>query len=357
MRGRTLVVGVLLLTVLLTAACGGGDSATGGQANGEPRTDVTIGFAVPVLSNPYWRSNVDFAKKMGDQLGAEVIVADAQEKSDQQLKNVQDLIAQGADGIVFGPITSEIGPALLRQCQQANIPCAAMARKPGVEPDESNRDYYVGYVVGDDFGDGQRSAKALEEAGVDKCVGWSGLQGNSVADARLEGFEQYMKDHGVEVLDIIRPAELAEDGQEAIQNFLAQFPGPGFDCAWSFDGAAAIGAISALEKAGVSDEVKVAALDADQSIVRAIQDGKLVASAAAGEYINGGFATIMVYDAINGRQPAKRGIVLDGIVLDKSNAASYKAQFLDRLPDYNAKELSRTYNPNATAKDFKIVLK
>jgi ribose transport system substrate-binding protein len=358
------LMATMLLCLAGLSACGGSSNDEGGgsgagsstsSAAAKPKTGVKIGFAVPVLANPYWKSNADFAKKMGAQLGAEVIIADAQEKEDNQLKNVQDLIAQGVDGIIFGPITAEIGPAILKACEQAKIYCAAAARKPGVEPSDSNPSY-VGYVVGDDHGDGQRSAQALKEAGVKACVGWSGLQGNSVADDRLKGFQQYMEANGVKVLDIIRPAELAEDGQKAVENFLAQFPGPRFDCAWSFDGDAAIGAISALEKARVLHKVKVGSLDASLPNVQAIQTSKLVASSAGGEFINGGFATIMVYDAINGRQPTKRGVVLEGAVVNKDNAAAFKRQFLDQLPDYDAKKLSRTYNPQATSDDFEVVL-
>jgi hypothetical protein len=90
-------------------------------------------------------------------------------------------------------------------------------------------------------------------------------------------------------------------------------------------------------------------------LVQAIDAGKLVATSAAGEFINGGLATIMVYDAINGRQPTKRGVVLEGLVLDKDNATAYKEQYLDKLPDYDAKKLSRTYNPSATSDDLRIV--
>jgi len=187
-------VAVASLALLALAACG----SSHGSSN--PNKQLTIGFAIPVLANPYWKANADFATKMGQQLGVKVIVADAQEKEDAQLKNVQDLIAQGVDGIIFGPITTEIGPALLKACQNAHIMCAAAARKPGVEPSASTGGYYAGYVIGDDYGDGVVGAQLLAGAGCKRVVTMSGLQGNSVADDRLNGFISKAHELGVQIL-------------------------------------------------------------------------------------------------------------------------------------------------------------
>jgi ABC-type sugar transport system substrate-binding protein len=268
----------------LTGCSSGGSG--GGTTGDKP---LTIGFAVPVLANPYWKANADFATKMGGQLGVKVIVADAQEKEDAQLKNVQDLIAQGVDGIVFGPITAEIGPTLLTACQRAKIVCAAAARKPGVEPGPATDAYYAGYVVGDDAGDGATGATALADAGCKSAVAMSGLQGNSVADARLEGFTAAAESRGVQILGTPqRPVELPEAGLKATQNFLAQFPGPGFDCLWAFNDGSAVGAVQALNAAGELPRVKVASIDGTADGVKAIKSGQMLVS-PGGEFINGGW--------------------------------------------------------------------
>ncbi|HEY8481346.1 MAG TPA: sugar ABC transporter substrate-binding protein [Spirillospora sp.] len=332
-------------------------SACGSSAASGSDDDLTIGFAVPVLANSYWKANADFAKKMGEQLGVKVIVADAQEKEDTQLKNIQDLISQGVDGIVFGPITGEIGPGLLRACKNAGIMCAAMARKPGVEPNKENASYYAGYVVGDDAGDGAAGAAALHEAGCRKVVAMSGLQGNSVADARLEGFTAKARELGMQILgNPQRPVELPETGLKATQNFLAQFPGPQFDCLWAFNDGSALGAIQALSSAGVLGKVKVASIDGTAEGVRAIESGQMLVS-PGGEFVNGGLALIMTYDAIKGKPRSNKAVVLNTLPVTKENAARYKAQFLDDLPGYDARSLSKTHNPSADEGAFKIVLK
>jgi ABC-type sugar transport system substrate-binding protein len=349
---KNYVLTIAAAVLLLTAACSG---PTGDGDNADDT--VTIGFAVPVLANPYWSQNVDFAKAAAAELGAEIVVADAKSSESTQLTNVQNLISQGVDGIIFGPVTVAVGPAILDACKVAKIQCAAVARKPGVEADASNADYYVGYVVGNDYGDGEAAAQALSEAGATKCVVMSGQQGNSVADDRLQGFVDYAADNGLEILSTFRPAEVASEGQQATENFLAQFPGPGFDCLYVFDGDAGTGALSALANKGVIDKVKVANLDANPENQKAIKDGTLIASAAAGEFVNGGFATILVYDAINGHAPKSREVVLNGVVVNKDNVDAYSEQYSGTPTIYDIKNLSQTYNPDATTDDLVIVVK
>jgi len=345
------ILTIAAAVLLSTAACSSGTTSAG-----EADDSITIGFAVPVLANPYWSQNVDFAKAVATDLGAEIVVADAKSSESTQLTNVQNLISQGVDGIIFGPVTVSVGPAILDACKTAQIKCAAVARKPGVEADASNAGHYVGYVVGNDYGDGEAAAKALVDAGGSKCVVMSGQQGNSVADDRLQGFVDFAGDNGMEILSTFRPAEVASEGQQATENFLAQFPGPGFDCLYVFDGDAGTGAISALTNKGVIDRVLVANLDANPENQKAIKDGTLIASGAAGEFVNGGFATILVYDAIKGFEPKSREIVLDGVVVDKDNVDAYAEQYGGTPAVYDVKKLSQAYNPDATTDDLVIVV-
>lgn len=351
LRRPAAAVAALMMPLAALNACGGAGASGGGDDDDK----VVIGFAVPVLSNPYWKANVDFAEDIAEQLDVELAVVDAGEKEDAQLKNVQDLISRGVDGIVFGPITAEIGPALLQACDQAGIPCAAMARKPSAEPDESNADHYAGYVVADDHGDGVAAAQALADSGVTKAVAMSGLQGNSVADGRLDGFLEAAEDLGIDVVSTHRPVELPEDGLSATKNFLAEHPGPGFDGVFAFNDSSALGAIEALDDAGVADDVRVATIDGTADGVRAVEAGQLEIT-LGGEFVNGGFATVMVFDAIKGNPWEERAVVLNVLPVTPANAGAYRAKYVDSVPDYDAEQLSRTHNPNATLEGFQITL-
>lgn len=346
-----------LVATLVAVATGSiaAESIAAGTSGGS--SDIKIGYAVPVLANPYWETNVQFAKQMASALGVSLIVESANDQADTQLQNVENLAAQGVKGIVFGPIDTRIGPAILKVCQQHNIVCAAAERRPGVEPNDSNKGYFAGYVVGDDRDLGARIGQILDRVGARKCVAMSGIQGNSVADLRLQGFTTYAESHGMAVLSTFRPAELAADGQKATENVLAQLPGPKFDCAFGFDGDVGTGAISALSKAGVLNKVKVATIGPTSSNIGELKSGQMLAS-IGGEFMDGGFATIMVYDAMRGHRATSGAVVLHGVTVLRSNVARYAAQFGGNpVTGYDAKQLSATYNPRATTAGFMVKLK
>ena len=327
------------------------------QAVEASKGEIKIGFAVPVLENPYWAVNVKFARQMANDLGVTLVVESANDRADTQLENVENLAAQGVKGIVFGPIDTNIGPAILKVCQQHNIMCAAAERRPGVEPNLSSKEYYAGYVVGDDLDLGTRMAGLLDEAHARKCVAMSGIQGNSVADQRLQGFVDYANSHHMTILSVFRPAELAEDGQKATENFLAQLPGPQFDCEFGFDGDVGTGAIAVLSKMGALSKVKVGTIGPTASNLEEIKRGDMLAS-IGGEFMDGGFALVMVYDAMQGRPATSGAVVLHGVTVTQSNVSQYEAQFGGAtVLGYNAKQLSSVYNITATAEGFAVSLK
>ncbi|MFF9647343.1 sugar ABC transporter substrate-binding protein [Kitasatospora aureofaciens] len=351
-RTRSAAAASALAICLAASAC----TSVGGtqDSGGKP---IKIGYAVPVLSNPYWAQNVAFAQKIADQLDVKLSVVNANSSESTQLTNIQNLVAQGVQAIVYGPVTASVGPSILNACKAAKVKCVAMARQPGVAPDSTNAAFNVGYVVGNDKADGEAAAAVLTDGGAKSCVAMSGQQGNSVADDRLKGFQDYATAHGVKTLNTFRPAEVASEGQRATESFLAAYPGPGFDCLFAFNGDGATGAISALKAKGALAKVKVAALDANPDNLKAIQSGDLLASAAGGEYLDGGFATIMAYDAVKGHMPSERQVVLDGIVVTKTNVDEYIAKFGSTPSGYDATQLSLTSNPSAPADRFTLKLK
>ena len=349
------------LTCLLLAACGSTSSSSASSSksvssssSARSQGQLTIGYAVPVIANPYWESNVMFAQEIAKQLGVKLDVANADSSEQTQLSNVESLVSEGAKGIVFGPIDSAIGPTILRVCSQNHLMCAGMARKPGPTPNASNEKYYVGYVVGNDYQDGYYSMKQLIKAGATKVVAMTGTPGNSVADDRLAGALAAAKAAGVQVLATNHTVEVPAEGQSVMEAWIAAYPGPKFNGVWSFNDDSAVGAIRALQAANLLSKVKVAADDGTQEGVNALLKGQLAATGSGGEFIDGGLALVAVFDALKGVTPAARTVELNGVQVTPSIAAQYQSEYLAHPPTYNAKQISRYYNPQATASLYKV---
>ncbi|MGN6303939.1 MAG: sugar ABC transporter substrate-binding protein, partial [Mesorhizobium sp.] len=73
----------VIATVCFALVCSSALSVVDQAAAAEKKV---IGFAVPVLANPFWKQEVDFAKRVADELGGELIVEDANQDEAKQLQ-------------------------------------------------------------------------------------------------------------------------------------------------------------------------------------------------------------------------------------------------------------------------------
>src|SRR5690606_33277746 len=159
----------------------------------------------------FWRAFADFAVKAGEELGARVIVMDANQNDANQLNQVQGLISQGVDGLVITPNSTAIARSLLRQADQANIPVVIAERYPGFSPDAYPGPSYVGFVGVDNTLAGYNIAKSLSDAGARRIVANGGVPGGAVADERHAGLVKFLEEHpDMVLLQELRNAELRE---------------------------------------------------------------------------------------------------------------------------------------------------
>ncbi|WP_206209039.1 hypothetical protein, partial [Vogesella mureinivorans] len=54
-----------------------------------------IGVIVPTLDAQFWNAYVEFMQKGADELGVDLVVLNADNKPDQMIKSLEDLVAQG----------------------------------------------------------------------------------------------------------------------------------------------------------------------------------------------------------------------------------------------------------------------
>lgn len=336
---------------LTLGGCASESSSSGGGSE-----EFEIGFNVPVLANPFWKQNVEFAEDAATAVGATLIIADANQDEAQQLKIMEDFAAQGVDAIVVAPVTTAVVPALIKAADDAEIPLFFAERTPGFEPDEAKYPSYIGFVGADSYSGAQATAQALYDAGKRRIVATTGTKGSSIAEDRLQGLMDFAEANpDFEVLQSQYGVELREDGQAATENFLSTFPGPDFDGVWNYTDSAAVGSASAIQAAGAGDEVAITGFDGQPDGAQAILDGEMLAT-AGGQFIDGAFATIMAFDYLNGHLPKTPYVVMDYLVITEDNAAAYLEQFGEGKPPYDLKNLSVTHNPDASTDGFVIAI-
>jgi galactofuranose transport system substrate-binding protein len=335
------------------AGSASGSSSGGGAAKKTP----TIGFVVPLISNPYWQLMQSFAQGAAGQLGIKLLTAQADSDESKELNIVQGWVSSHVDGMVVGPVSDKVGQTVLREAKQANIPVTFMQRQPGVDPSASPDNIYVGYVGTDDSGGGTLAAQALYDSGARKWVAMTGDQGNSVAVQRLKAAQDFAASHpDVKILKTQYGNEARSAGQTTMQNFLSALPGPGFDGVFSFNDEGALGAIQALKQSGDLSKIHMTALDGTVDGVKAVANGQLLTTVGGG-YACGAFALTELYDFLNGHKPDKRIVNIPLLPITSKNVKQYQDQVINGMSSYDFKAVSQTYTPGVTTANYKITLK
>ena len=375
MRGPKWALAVAMVVTLMASACGPGAGtprpATPGATTrpttaatsaatptGSPAaTRPTIGFVVPLISNPYWKLIQDFAVGAAGTLGIELLTDQADSDESKQISIIEGLISRGVDGLVIGPVSDTVGSTVLTAAETANIPVVFMQRSPGVKQADYDGEAFVGFVGTADVAGGETAAQTLYDSGARKWVAMTGSQGNSVAEDRLKAAQDFVAEHpDVQLLQFQYGNEARDAGRTTVENFLSAFPGPGFDGIYSFNDEGALGAVQALEAANALSKVKITAIDGTTDAVAAVNDGDLLVTVGGG-YACGAFALVELFDHINGHPPKTPEYNLPLLAVTADNAQAYTDQVLNGMSTYDFKAVSAVYTPGASTDDYEIVLK
>jgi len=160
----------------------------------------TIGVVVPTLAAQFWNNYIDFMKKGAKELGVNLIVLNADNKPDQMVKSLEDLVGQQADGIIFTPYWATAARGLTL-AKEANIPVILTDSYPDFTPQSERFPNYLAFVGPSDEDAGRQMAEALfadmpADANGKKVIGVvNGTAGTSVAIDRRKGLEDALKGH------------------------------------------------------------------------------------------------------------------------------------------------------------------
>ena len=278
-----------LAMVLSLAACGGDsgeDAASGDGADGGDQS-ITLGFA-QVGSESEWRTaNTDNIKASAEEAGITLQLSDAQQKQENQIKAIRSFIASDVDVISFCPIVETGWDTVLQEAKDAGIPVVLVDR--GVTADPS---LYVTHIFADALKEGGNAFNWIDEymtsegktprAGGDQfqVAILEGTVGSSVAADRLQGFLDAMDASENSAKYNVLCSQTGEytraKGMEVMESFLKS-DGDKIDILFSCNGDMALGAIQAIEAAGLKpgEDIVIVSIDAAKGEFNAMIEGKM----------------------------------------------------------------------------------
>ncbi|MDD3823823.1 MAG: substrate-binding domain-containing protein [Sphaerochaetaceae bacterium] len=261
---------ILVLTLVLVML--GTTLFAAGQAEAKDDGKITIGMTVPGLQFPFFVTMFDEAVAYAKELGIELITHDAQNQSNIQMAAVENFIAQKVDGILISPLTTDSLVPAIEAAVAAGIPVATVDRK-------ANTDKVLVHVGADNVEGGRAAARYIIEQLGNKgsVIQLEGTPGASAALDRKAGFDEIIKTSNVKVL-VSQDADFNRAKAQTVMENLMQVH-PNFDAIFGANDEMIIGAIEAMQSAGISPASKVTiGFDATTDAFAYMKEGKLDAT-------------------------------------------------------------------------------
>ena len=283
-----LLTGLLLLSLVATA-CGGQPTAapeptkapepTAVQpAEEEPAAaaeapegmidteDLTLGVIYLTLEHPYYQAHSGHTQRYAEELGLTLVEIDGKADAAVMASAMEDLIAQGVDGIIFCLIDPAAAVPSIEEAQAAGIPVVTFAIRHG----EGAQAPFVGIPesVATEVA-GRAAAKRFHETfGADAQAKVATVECPAIqavvdrADGFIKGFTE--EDPNAEVVARVDGECMRDASLAASEDLLLAHPE--VNVIYGGNGDAALGALAALQGAGrgTVDDVLLVSHDASE---------------------------------------------------------------------------------------------
>jgi len=296
-----LTVTTVIATAGLLAACGSSSAdeaapAEGGAATSaaaeaaEGAESIKIGVSLADQKSLFYIAEADGIKTACDENGVECVVLSADNDAQRQVQQVNDLLAQDIDALIFTAQDATAASAGVKAASDAGVPVIAVDQKP----QDDNAALLATYIATDSV----KAAEALctwmfEQMGNEGEIGiLQGVKGSTAEVERSQGCQQALdKTPGIKVVatDIANWDET--EAYNAATNMLQA--NPGIKAIFGESDAMGIGAAKAARDQG--REIISVGIDGFPTMVTAIKEGLTQATQAQ---IPFGMGQMAVKDAI-----------------------------------------------------------
>ncbi len=257
---------------------------------------ITLGYSVQDLGNQYWYTVAQGVKDRASELGnIDVVVLDARTDPNAQLAHVEDLVQQKVDLILLSPWDPGPGGSAVEIANEAGIPVIVL--DVGV-----NSGKIETFIVSDNYKGGQLAGEFVaEKIGKEGQVAIIQCQlGYVIPALREKGFEDTMKQYGIEVV-AKQPADSQRAlGMTVMENFIQAYPD--LDAVFACNDEMALGALEAVRGAGLQDKITVVGFDAIHDALVSIKEGGLAATVAQQPYEMGKMGVDCALRVLNGEK-------------------------------------------------------
>jgi ABC-type sugar transport system substrate-binding protein len=291
-RTSVLLMSILAVAMLLLSACAApaaAPAAPAGEATTAPAGEETaakpmkIGALVKNDSNPFFLTMKDGYNWAGERYGLDIVVGSTptEDATDEQLAILETWLNEGGfDGFIVTPFRATSLNSALATATEQGIPIinidelipADAAKESGIKlaAQLASNNVYAGQLAGD-------LIASLVPAGAQVAV-IEGAAGTTSSIDRVTGFTERAKELGLEVV-ASQPADWDRAKAFDVASNILQ-GNPDVKAIFAANDGMGLGAVEAVESAGLAGQVQVASVDAIPEALEAVKAGRLAGTVA-----------------------------------------------------------------------------
>jgi len=298
-----------LLGIAALAGCsGGGPDADSGA--------ITVGFSQVGAESEWRTANTRSVKEALAEPEFRLKFSDGQQKQENQIKALRSFIAQRVDVIAFSPVVETGWDTVLQEARAAGIPVVLTDRAVQV-PDPS---LYVTLIGSDFVEEGRRAARWLIEDAAGRSspirvVELQGTVGSAPANDRMQGFREVVEtDARFQIVRSQSGDFTRARGKEVMEAFIKAEGRQKIDVLFAHNDDMAIGAIQAIEEAGLKpgEDIRIVSIDGVRGAFEAMKAGKLNATVECNPLLGPQLAQL-IRDVHARKEVPKRVVVEEGV--------------------------------------------
>jgi ribose transport system substrate-binding protein len=260
------------------------------------------------------------AEKRAKELGAKLVIFNANNDPAAQNNAIETYIADKVDGLVVVAIdTNGIMPAV-EAAAAAGIPVAAVDAilPPGPQIAQVGVDNEAaGRAIGEHF---------LKVSGGKAKLGIVGALNSTIQNVRQKGFEDVVKTApGINMAGVVDGRNVQDNAMSAAESLMTA--NPDLTAIYATGEPALLGAVAAVESQGRQADVKIVGWDLTASAIKGIDAGYVVGVVQQDPAGMGAAAVEAAFEAITNKPTSTQTIAVPITIVTKENVEPYRAVF------------------------------
>jgi len=285
-------------------------------ANVHAQDGYKIGLSMNTQTNPFFVSVTEGVQDAAKELGIELIVTDAQNDPQIQLKDIENLLSQDLDALIIDPTDSDAIISGVEAANDLDVPVFTMDRV-------SNGGEVVSHIGYDAIKSGNLAAQFLVDSldGEGKIVEIQGIMGTNVAQDRSKGFNDIISENpGMEIVSQQVANFDRAEAMTVMENILQA--NPEIDGVYAANDEMLLGALEAIEAAGRLDDIIIIGCDGLDETLEGIIEGKIEATIAEFPYVLGQSILKVAHSYLEG-ETVEENTILDNELITAENVNDF----------------------------------